>query len=216
MTKLTNCADWSGLQHTSRRVERWLTGSKKHTDDEACLNATYIHITNWIQTDLGLKPGLWNASTVSKNLKYVAWSVQVIIQPGTRKIHTRYLRKTIAMHPNLLLLTYSIAVCFTMCTLFFISSSSSRSHFSTWPRERDVAIVSTKVTSSPSLDLMVVTSQLSVKCKLAIPSKHLLRCGCTLKQQHIREMRISFDIFYCMWEYLMYITLQKLQVFLWY
>jgi len=120
------------------------------------------------------------------------------------------------MHPNLLGLTYSIAVCFTMCTLFFISSSSSRSHFSTWPRERDVEIVSTKVTSSPSLDLMVVTSQSSVKCKLAIPSKHLLRYGCTLKQQHGRDLRIYFNIFHCMWEYLIYITLQKLQFFWWF
>ncbi|TNN79441.1 hypothetical protein EYF80_010255 [Liparis tanakae] len=60
--------------------------------------------------------------------------------------------------------------------------SSSRSHFSTWPRALDVEMTSSSCTTSPSLLFMWVMSSSSVNTTLAMPSKHFFRWGCTLEE----------------------------------
>ena len=64
---------------------------------------------------------------------------------------------------------------YTLCTEVTMCVSSSRSHFSTWPRALDVEMASRSATTSPSLLFMCVTSRDSVNSSVAIPSKHFFR-----------------------------------------
>lgn len=65
-----------------------------------------------------------------------------------------------------------------MLSLMILSNSIS--HFSTCPLVARVDIASIKSTSSPSVDRIASTSRSSSNLNECIPSKHFLKCGCTL------------------------------------
>lgn len=65
-----------------------------------------------------------------------------------------------------------------MLSLMILSNSIS--HFSTCPLVARVDIASIRSTSSPSVDRIASTSRSSSNLNECIPSKHFLKCGCTL------------------------------------
>ena len=76
---------------------------------------------------------------------------------------------------------------FLMLAIMPICSSSS--HFSTWPRALAVEMVSWSGTTSPSELFMATMSSVSVNSRLAMPSKHFFKCGCTLQDRSDKTSR---------------------------
>lgn len=105
-----------------------------------------------------------------RRVQYVL-PTQSIVCPGQSKTH------------NLLsFVGYACIARYTsFLTLSLIILSNSISHFSTCPLVASVDIASIRSTSSPSVDRIASTSRSSSNLNECIPSKHFLKCGCTLK-----------------------------------